>query len=128
MITKNKCQEIVDKESPWIIKALGLKSRPIKIYVVSSDDKKGPIPYNSNVFAVCYNDINKSTIGIFHDKQCSPKEAFLSLVHELLHVKFYVLRKYIKKNKMKGYFNAEERVVHKIEGLISMCLSRKLFK
>ncbi len=125
MITKKKCQEIIDKEAPWVMRKLKLSKKNLDIVVMHSQKKEHGIPPYPHASAFCLPTNTGLVIGIYYDQQKSQNEAFYSLVHELIHAKMHPIKQFIKRNKKKEWFAEEENVVHRLEQLVAACFERK---
>ena len=134
MYPKRKIQIVVDSLMPSFVSMLKLESYKIELTVVApKEDIEILRPYKEaygNLAGLTlFLDATKPTyakIFIFSKECSSKKDAINTLVHELLHIKFRSIDKYIPKSRLAKAHIAEEEFVKRAADLAVLLIEPKV--
>ena len=113
MYPKRKTQWLINRFSPLFIKKLRLNSRKLRIHVVRKADYPEP-DGTSGIYGKTICSADRTNIYIFFEQMNTPKQVIGTLVHELLHEKFYRLER----RHRRKYFHVEEHFIQSVENLL----------
>lgn len=127
MMKKSLVVAIVREYCEQLVKSLRLEGLYIVIHIISSKSKLGKKFHDADpcvAFCDRHPYVNNGfTIVIFYDKQKDAKYTLGSLVHELLHVKFFDLVEMVSDSKSAIARELEEKIVQDLEHMIGALLT-----